>query len=456
MRIHPATLEIAPAAAGVSARLTVPGGKSPTNRALLLAAVARGRSRLAGLLDSADTDACAGALAALGVDIDHDPRRGTAAVTGNGGRFPTLSGTIPIGSAGTVGRFLPGLLAAAPEGDWVLSASPQLSARPLTPLLTALRQWGAAVEPASEAGAFPLRVRGGGLRGGALTVSAAESSQFASGVLLAAPLAATAATVSARDAAPDESYFDLTLDLMRAFGAVAEEVTASGDAPAGDRVFRVSPGGYRARDYAVAADANTANYFFALALILGGDIAVANLDPRAATPGIGFLDVLERMGATVERRAAEGGVRVSRTGALRGGFTLDLRSLSESAPTLAALAYFADAPVEMRNLAHIRRHESDRLAALAELLRSLGAGVEEYPDGLRIAPPDPSARRSAVLDPRDDHRLAMAMTLVALGARGATLENPGCVAKTCPDFFDRLRVLTPAAFPNADPRGAQP
>ena len=440
MRPYPASLTILGRLGPIQARLAVPGGKSPTNRALLLAAVARGTSRLSGLLDSDDANACLGALSSLGVAVDRDRTAGLAAVQGCHGRFPACGGAISIGSAGTVGRFLPGLLAAAPEGDWTLHASEQLSVRPFQPLLEALGRWGGRLESTVPGRSFPLRALGGGLSGGTLTISAAKSSQFASGILLASPLARSPSDVIVTDAGADEAYFGLTLDLMRAFGAAAEETPAGGGAPAGARRFRVQAGGYRACDYAVPADANTANYFFALACILGGSTTVTNLDPRCAVPGFAFLEIMERMGAEVERGVPGGGVRVAAAGArtrkLRGGFSLDMRALAESAPTLAVLACFADAPVEMRNLAHIRGHESDRLGALAELTRSWGAEAEEFPDGLRVAPP--KEFRFVEIDPRDDHRLAMASTLAALGGKGAVIRNPGCVAKTCPDFFERL------------------
>lgn len=428
----PASISLEPVHAP-SGRISVPGSKSLGNRAILLAGIAAGVSRLRGILDADDTDAALSALSALGVAW----RRDGDAVTihGTGGAFPNRETEVDIHSSGTVGRFLPGLLAGTPSGEWRIVATPQLSSRPLSPLVDALRQWGADLRQESEAQSFPLQVRGGGLRGGGARVSARASSQFASGALMAAPLCREPASVAIADLDPEEAYIDLTLDLMRRFGVESESRREGG----GQTVDIASPVPYRAADMEIEADANTAMYFLALAALTGGDIAVANLNPASRQPGLKFLDILTRLGCDVIR--GDGVAVRGRTLPLRGGFTLDMRAMSEMALTLGVMAVFADAPVTMTNLSHIRGHESDRLAALARLLSQAGVHTEETPDSITVHPQAREKIRNVAIDPHDDHRLAMSFSLLGMAANGVTILNPACTAKTCPIFFDLLGRL---------------
>jgi 3-phosphoshikimate 1-carboxyvinyltransferase len=412
----------------------VPGAKSLAHRALLLAAAADGESRLRGLPESDDAQAALAALSGLGVATRREGE--DLVVSGQGLRFPRRSGDLVIGSSGTVGRFLPGLLAAAPEGGWRLVSTPQLAARPLRPLLDALRQWGARLEEEDPSRSFPLRIHGGGLEGGTAEVSAIASSQFASGLLLAAPLCRRPARVVIRDLDPEETYVDMTLDLMRRFGAEAETTMDRGVLA----VDVAAPRRYRGTGFAIEADANTAAYFLSLAALTGGGITVANLDPASRQPGARFLEVLRRLGCLIS--VSPDGV-LARGGGLplRGGFSLDLRSLSEMAPTLAVLAVFADQPIRLENLAHIRRHESDRLAALAALLGQVGVAADEGPDSLTVHPLPRDRLASPVIDPFEDHRLAMSFAILGAAANGIGIANSGCVAKTCPGFFSLLAGL---------------
>lgn len=423
--------------------LAVPGSKSLANRALLLAGVARGTSRLRGVPESADALAAQAALTALGVPCRKEGDE--LVVAGVGLTFPNWKTDLNIGSAGTVGRFLPGLLAAAPEGEWRLVATPQLAARPIAPLLDALAQWGARLSRAEPDRSFPLLVRGGGLSGGELNVSAAASSQFASGALMTAPLCRRPAAVLIRDLDPEEIYIDMTLALLRRFGVESRVSRDGGDL----RVEVDAPREYRAASFAIDADANTASYFLALAALTQGDVTIANLNPASGQPGLKFLDVLARMGCDIRRDAAAGSVAARGLGLpLRGGFSIDMRSMSESALTLGVLAVFADGPVTMTNLAHIRGHETDRLAALAALLRQVGCRVEEFPDGATVWPTEPGKLIDAVIDPLDDHRLAMSFALLGAAGKGLTILNPRCVDKTCPTFFHLLGELLPVRTEN--------
>lgn len=431
----PGAVAIKPLKKAVDFSVSVPGSKSLANRALLLAGAADGVSRLREVPESDDIRAAFSVLAGLGVPVCQTAP-GAWEINGNGFGFPVKSGDLDIRSSGTVGRFLPGLLAAAPAGVWRLVSTAQLARRPLAPLLDALSALGANTVRENDPDSFPLRVAAGGLRGGDVAVSAASSSQFASGVLMAAPLAAGPAAVSIRDLDPEEAYIDLTLDLMRRFGVDASSSEKSGSA----HTVRF-PGGkhYRAADFAIEADYNSALYFLSLPVLLGGKATVENLPADSGQPGRKFLDVLVRLGGTVS--TAGGVVSVSGHGLpLRGGFDIDMRAMSEMALTLGVLAVFADAPVTMTNLAHIRGHETDRLAVLASLLEAVGAPCEQGPDWIRVIPVPPERLRSAVIDSHDDHRFVMSFALLGLAGNGLTITNPGAVAKTFPDFFRRLAV----------------
>ena len=432
-RTYPQSFSIAPAkkAGGV---LRAPGSKSMGNRALLLAALAHGDSTLRGLLDADDTTAALSALDSLGVRCERSDD--TLAVHGGAGAFPVTEGDIPIGSSGTVGRFLPGLLAGTQGGVRRLIAAPQLSARPITPLLDALRQWGADMAQPTPGRSFPLETTGGTLRGGKLAVSAKASTQFASGALMAAPLCREPATVIISNLDPEEAYIDMTLDLLHSFGidSASEKVGTM------QTVSIPAPQPFKPVDMDIEADGNTAMYFLALAALTGGETTVSNLKSGSRQPALKFLDILSRLGCRVEKNAD--GVTVAGTGLpFAGGFSLDMRAMAEMALTLGVLAAFAEKPVTMTNLAHIRGHESDRLAALAELLGRVGVKTDETPDGITIHPAAVKDIAAATIDPKDDHRLAMSFALLGAAANGITIENPACVAKTCPDFFDRIARL---------------
>lgn len=439
----PEQLRIEPLRRRVAVDDVIPGSKSIANRALLLAGVADGESHLRGIPDSEDVGAAVAALRTLGIGVEGGGPSAPFRVRGGGGRFPAEAGRLDIGSSGTVGRFLPGLLAAAGRGVWEIAASPQLAGRPLSPLLTALRGWGADIGQPDAPRSFPLTVRGGALAGGAVRISAAGSSQFASGLLMAAPLARRPADILIHDGDPHEAYIDMTLDLMRVFGIAFSEEGAGRER----RIRLEAPQRYAAANLAIEADYNTAGYFLALPLLLGGTATIRNLSRASRQPGRKFLAVIERLGGRVAETGD--GVTVGWDGGrLRGGFDVDMRPMSEMALTLGVLAAFADAPVRMKNLSRIRAHETDRLAALAAALRDCGVGVDAGDDWIRVRPSTRERLAPAVIDSRGDHRLAMSFSLLALAGNGLTLRNPGAVAKTSPDFFRRLencgaRIHTP-------------
>lgn len=421
-----ATVVVGPPPRPLDADLAVPGSKSVTNRALIIAALAEGVSYLDGILRSDDSYWCVQALAALGVDVAVEGT--TARVAGCGGRWPNQGAQLYVGSAGTLARFLPGVLAAGTAGEWQIDGSAQLRARPIAPLVDALRELGADIAYVATDGQLPIRVRAG-LTGGRVAISGRVSSQFTSGVLLAAPYARRPVDVEVVDQLVQPEYVGLTIEMMRAFGA---DVEAEGY----ERI-RVRPRPYAARTLTLEADASTACYFLTAAALSGGRVRITNVGYRSLQPDARFVDVLERMGCRVDRGASH--LEVVGPARLRGGFAVDMRPMSDQALTLGAAAVFADAPITVTGVPHIRRHESDRIGVFVSQMRRLGVRVEEHPDGFTVYPADPQPGET--LDPHDDHRQAMAFALLGVRVPGIRIGDPGCVSKTCPAYFDFLAQL---------------
>ena len=416
----PAALELLPAGP-VALRLAAPASKSVTNRALLCAALADGTSRLAGAAPSDDAEAMAAALAELGAGVD---LAGTWTVTGTGGRPASPGRALDARLSGTTMRFLAAAATLTPAGATVTGAAPLLR-RPVGPLVAALRALGA--ELGDRDGRPPVTAAGGGLAGGRATVDTAASSQFASAVLLVAPYARRPVTLTAERLGA-AAYVDLTAAVMRDFGAAVE--------PAGPAAWRVEAGRpYRAWDLAVEYVASAAAHLFALAAATGGRVTVTNATPGTLQPDADLPGLLEAMGATVTRDGAcltvHGPDRL-------GPADADLTAMPDQVTTVAALAALAAGRSRVRGVAVTRGHETDRLAALAAELGKLGVDVTELPDGLVIDGAGPERLRPARLATWGDHRMAMALAAVAARVPGVVLEDPGCVAKTYPGFWDDL------------------
>jgi len=415
---------VRPHAEPVAAELAVPGSKSFSNRALILAAMAEGETRLDGLLRSDDTWWCSDALSRLGATVTFDGT--SASVIGIGRRRPAEA-RLHVGSAGTIARFLPPFLAAGDAGTFSVTASRQMSRRPVGPLFDAMRAGGGRV--AAEGNCYPATIDGDSFAGGKLEMAGNVSSQFISGILLGAAQTRNGVDLHVAGGIVQADYVRITLDVMDHFGARFEVDDAFEN-------FRVAPTGYQAADYVVEADASTATYFAALAAVTRGRVTMTNLGRHTRQPDYQFLEILEKLGANVGRGDRE--TTVSMDGPLRGGFSVDMKPLSDATLTLAAIAPFADAPISIMNVAHIRHHESDRIAAICASLRAVGIDVEEREDGLTVHPGTP---RFAVLDTYEDHRVAMSLALLGIAGNGVELRDPGCVSKTCPAFFDELSKL---------------
>lgn len=406
----------------ISAAIRPPGSKSITNRALVCAALAQGRSILTGVLDSEDTRVMFEALGQVGISLSLDPADKVITVSGCAGRLPAERGEIYVANSGTTARFLAAMLTLG-HGIYRLDGAPRMRERPIGDLIEALRQLGADVTSDADSGCPPLIIRAHGLAGGHTKIRGAVSSQFLSGLLMAAPYAASPVEIELDSELVSQPYVTMTLEVMRAFGVnVASE---------GLRRFRVERGQYQGREYDIEPDASAASYFFAAAAIAGGTARVLGLTKNSLQGDVRFVEVLARMGCRVDY----GADTITVTGGDLRGVDVDMNDISDTVQTLAAVALFADGPTTVRGVGHIRHKETDRIGALATELRKLGASVVETDDGLRITP---GPLHGAEISTYNDHRMAMSLALVGLRVPGIVILDPGCTAKTYPDYFADL------------------
>ncbi len=407
--------------------LTVPGSKSISNRAMLLAALANGQSTLSGLLASDDTLVFAKALRALGIAIDWDQQTHRCTILGNNGNFPAPQATVWCQDAGTATRFLLAACANA-SGHFHFDGSTRMRERPLAPLIEILKQQGTTFQP-ENATNMPLQLMGAnGLQGGEIFISSQLSSQFLSGLLMVAPFAKKACTIKTETHAR-APYVAMTCHMMQQFGVAVLNSTPG--------VYHIAiPQAYQACGYSIEPDLSTASYFFAAAALTQSQITIANLDRNRSLQGdIAFLSVLENMGAKVINDKA--GITLIGPKKLR-GISVDMNNFSDTFMTLAAIAPFADSPVTIKNIAHTRLQESDRIAAVASNLALLGITTKTGDDSITIYPGIPQA---ATLSSVNDHRIAMAFALIGLKIQGVIINDAECVAKTCPDYFELLKKL---------------
>lgn len=409
--------------------MTVPGSKSITNRALLLAALANGPSQLTGVLFADDTERMLACLDSLGIALEVDRAAHRVRVQGQGGHWPAASADLYIGNAGTAARFLTAACALA-GGPYRLDGNARMRQRPLGPLLAALRQLGADVTDELGTGCPPVVIKGP-LHSGRVELDAGLSSQFLSALLHVLPLLDGDSVISLAGGLPAWPYVEMTIRMMAQFGI--EQLPE----PAGTNVIVPGTQRYRGQVYAIEPDASSASYFFAAAALLGGTVRIEGIGSESLQGDAAFVEILSDMGCQVEREPMATTVSAPPDGRL-GGVDVDLNTMSDMTMTLAVLAPFADAPVRIRNVGHIRVQESDRLSALTTELSKLGIRVEEGADELVIYPGQP---RPARVNTYDDHRLAMAFSVLALRVPGLEIADPGCVAKTFPDFFEHLALL---------------
>ncbi|SCX52255.1 3-phosphoshikimate 1-carboxyvinyltransferase [Klenkia marina] len=408
----------------VDAVVSLPGSKSITARALVLAALADGPSRLVRPLRARDTDLMADALRAMGVGIavDGSGHDTDWLVTPGALRGPV---TVDAGLAGTILRFLPPVAALA-DGPVTVTGDPRLHERPNAGLIEGLRGCGVQVEDAGR-GRAPFTVHGtGAVAGGAVTVDASESSQVVSGLLLAAARFDRGLDLSLAGGVPSMPHVQMTVEALAEHG-VRVDRTATG--------WRVHPGPVAPVDRVVEPDLSNAAPFLVAALVTGGRVTVRDWPHRTTQPGAHLEHLLPRMGADVQRTPS--GLQVT-GGARIAPLVADLSEVGELTPVLAALCALADGPSRLTGVAHLRGHETDRLQALDEVLTATGATVTQLPDGLEITP---GPLRPAELDSYADHRMVMAAAVLGLAVDGVVVRDPGTVAKTLPDFVDRWAGL---------------
>jgi 3-phosphoshikimate 1-carboxyvinyltransferase len=435
------TREIRPSGL-LRASIRPPGSKSITNRAMVCAALADGPSTLTGALASDDTRVMIEGLRQLGIEVAEGPAEAVIGISGCGGRLKATSADLWVGNSGTTLRFLTALTALG-HGTFRLDGKGRMRERPVQDLLDALGQLGVEARSEQQTGCPPVVIRAAGLRGGRAEVAGSVSSQYLSGLLMAAPYAREPVELAIRGELVSGPYVSMTLGVMAAFGVEVRHVPPVSGIPGltpGARavppsVFLIPAGCYRGCRYAIEPDASAASYFFAAAAIAGGSVTVEGLTRQSIQGDVAFCDCLQKMGCLVE----EGTNSLTVTGRPLVGIQADMNAISDTVQTLAAVALFARGPTTITHVGHVRHKETDRLRALTTELRKLGAEVEERADGLRIVP---RPLHGAEVDTYDDHRMAMSLALVGLAVAGVVVRDPGCTAKTYPGFFEDLDGLT--------------
>ncbi len=414
----------------VEGEVNLPGSKSLSNRALLLAALAEGKTHLTNLLESDDTRHMLNALKALGVDYSLSEDKTECHIAGNGGAFVCERPLeLFLGNAGTAMRPLTAALTLG-KGEFVLTGEPRMKERPIGHLVDALREAGAKISYLENEGYPPLRILADGLEGGEVSIDGSISSQFLTALLMAAPLAKRDLSIKIVGELVSKPYIDITLDIMRRFGVEVDNASY-------ERFEIKAPQSYISpEEYMVEGDASSASYFLAAAAIKGGRVKVTGIGRKSVQGDVAFAEVLEKMGAKVEW--GDDYIAVSR-GELH-GIDMDFNHIPDAAMTIATTALFARGTTTLRNIYNWRVKETDRLHAMATELRKVGATVEEGEDYLRITPP--KQLKHAAIDTYDDHRIAMCFSLLALDPASVTINDPGCTAKTFPTYFDVLESIS--------------
>ena len=435
-----------------------PGSKSITNRALLIASLAEGKTILDGVLFSDDSRHFMECVKNLGIGLEVDEENKRVSVTGYGRNLPKKEASLYVGSAGTAARFLSAALGAV-GGKYYLDASEQMKRRPMAPLLDALSQLGCVIDFSENVGHFPFTLESKGFDKDRICVNIDSSSQFLSALLISAVAAGKDFTVDVTGS-HGMAYADMTVRMMEQFGV---EVAKTGGAGSNGSVYNASdgaseglsytiPGGvsYRAQNYEIEPDASAAAYFYAMCPLLNVPVCVPGIRRGSLQGDVGFLDILVKMGCELKEY---GDVSESIFSGCAGapdakdlvllppsdgefqGIEVDMSACSDQAITLAAIAPFADSPTTIKGIGHIRLQESDRLSAIENELRKMGIKNESGEDFIKIWPGEP---KPAVIETYEDHRMAMGFSLVGLRAEGIVIDNPGCCAKTFENYFEVL------------------
>lgn len=414
-------------------RVTVPGSKSITNRALLLAVLATGKTNLDGVLFSDDSRHFMDCVVKLGFDADIDEDNKFITVTGEGGNIPYKDASIYVGSAGTAARFLTALLGIS-KGTYHLDASAQMRKRPMAPLLNTLQSVGTSVSFEENEGFFPFVLSMNEITSTNFTVNIDTSSQFLSALLISSPIIGKDVVINVTGT-HGMAYIDMTIEMMKQFGVNVKVNDGEGDIT---KVYTITAGQkYNNLDYIIEPDVSAACYFYAMAAILGLKIMVKNVHLECMQGDIQFIHFLEKMGCSVEENDEGVIVTGPKDGKLK-GITANMHSCSDQAITMAAIAPFADSPVKITGISHIKFQESDRIWAIVNELTRMGIKVESDEDSVTIYPGQPSP---ATVNTYDDHRIAMGFAVTGLRSDGIVIDDPGCCRKTFENYFEVLDVV---------------
>ena len=417
--------------------VTVPGSKSMTNRALLLAALAEGESTVSGILFSDDSNVFLQALKDVGFTLQIDMPEKRVMIQGKGGRLPRSQANIYVGSAGTAARFLTAM-AAMSDGEFRFDASAQMKKRPMADLLKALEDLGAGIQYLCEEGTFPVRVSGMGYRQpkAQVSINIDKSSQFLSALLMTAPTQFDELEIQLTGTRSALSYVKMTEQMMKQFGHAG--VIREAD----DRYRVIAQSGYHARDYMVEPDVSAACYFYAMAAVTGGECLVRNMRQDSLQGDMKFLQVLEQMGCQLSW-GEKGLVLTGPEDGILHGVDVVMSDFSDQTMTLAATAVFAKGDTTIHGVAHIRRQESNRMQAIVNELTRLGISCEETEDGLIIHPKTPkcSDENPVVIQTYEDHRMAMAFAVIGTKVPGIRINDPYCCRKTFENYFEWLTKL---------------
>jgi len=413
----------------IKAEVAVPGSKSITQRALIAAALAEGTSTLLGPLESEDTRYTAAALEQMGSAVEKGKDKWT--VHGNGGRIKTPEREIYLGNNGTATRFLTSV-AALGAGIFTITGDARMAERPILPLMKALQGWGVAVSSINNNGCPPLLIHANGLSGGKTILPEGKSSQYLSSLLLVGPYARQQAELDVEGEILSLPYVIMTLAVMEAFGIRVEANEALNS-------YRIPQGAYKALEYAIEGDASNASYFYAAAAVTGGEVTVPNVPVPSMQGDAAFVALLARMGCQINKTGD--GLTVSGPEELK-GITIDMGDMPDVVPTLAVVASRAKGRTTIKNIAHLRIKECDRLHVMAVELAKMGARVQELDDTLIIEGKDPDVpMHGAEIETYNDHRIAMSFAVAGLTVPGVKIRGEECVAKSFPDFWERFELL---------------
>lgn len=410
----------------IHAAIRVPGSKSFTQRALIAASLAGGRSLVSGALISEDTEHLIAALRSVGADIEQ--RGSHLAVEGTGGKITAPSAPIFMGNNGTGIRLLTGTVSIG-KGVFTLDGNSRMRQRPIRPLVDALNSMKVDAVCVYDNGCPPVRIRTRGLAGGKVSLGAGLSSQYLSSLLLAAPYAEKDVEITVLGPLPSQPYVHMTLDVMAHFGV---RVTQDRDSS----FWVQAPQPYEARQYAVEGDASSATYFMGAAAICGGKVTIENINPHSRQGDLRFSHILETMGCVVESSGA--GLEISGPLSNHEDLDFDLHDAPDMVPALAVVSAFRKGRTALKNIAHLRVKESDRIAALTTELRKMGVWVQERDDAMTVQGPP---TRGAEIECYSDHRIAMSFAMGGLAVQGVVIKDPDCVKKSFPDFWEKLKAL---------------